>query len=227
MLLLAALLSAPAMAQEEAAASEAADAKNPHAIAVQGNSIRLTFDPAVSASRPSCTDIRHVQILRMDSDGTAILPGTLRKKDAWLDATASDGGWVIDSVVGPDKPYYQEDTDSRIGRSEPHRVAVLDDEPRLGVTPDHPPYDPEAAPSGWKEMIWRFKSFAVCAAGPDCGAWYDGVSWTFTQTAARARAGEDGVTHVFVPYLPPAPAGHDAPVAFERYAKAKGFTACQ
>jgi hypothetical protein len=219
----------PAAEPTSSGAEPSAAAKNPHTAAVSGNVITLTFRPGDSSYASSCAEIQHVQVLRMNADDVMILPSKLKKSptNTELDATASDSGWVIDSVRSPSAPYYQGAGDSGIGSIPPAKNAVLEDSPILGITPDFPPFDAEAAPTGWKVMFWQFKSFAVCSAGPQCGTWYEGVGWTYTQTAEDARAGKAGSSKVLQAMLSPSPAGSDAHQAFERYAAAKGFTECK
>lgn len=203
------------------------DVTNPHTATVSGNNITLTFAPGSSAYATDCTEILHVQVLRMNADDEMILPSRLQSTKKWMDATASDAGWVIDSVNSPDAPYYQGFGSSGAGKTSPARNAELIDAPHVTIPPDFPPYDATEAPNGWKSMFWQFQSFAVCTAGAQCGTWYEGVSWTYSQSAENARAGRTGSVTVLRPYVPPSPTGSAARQAYERYAKAKGFEECK
>jgi hypothetical protein len=55
-------------------------------------------------------------------------------------------------------------------------------------------YDKDANTSGWKTCVLKFKVFAFCSKGLDCGTWYEGVSWEFTKTHKDHKKGRPGVS---------------------------------
>jgi hypothetical protein len=55
-------------------------------------------------------------------------------------------------------------------------------------------YDAVTNKNGWKTCVLRFKVFAFCSRGLDCGTWYEGVSWEFTKTHEDHKAGRPGTS---------------------------------
>ena len=90
-----ALLSAGVELDEEEAAG-----RGPHEVRIEGDNIELRFFPDRSAAVDEpCSDIGHIQVVQMwavyTDKAIVVMPGQLRARDAWLDATASDSGGLI------------------------------------------------------------------------------------------------------------------------------------
>ena len=196
----------------------------PHTWKVAGNgNFIIDFDPAKSSQIAApCEEIGHLQFLQMwavrDNGWTLIKPGQLRARDAWLDPTMSDAGHVLDTINGSDRgadPIHQDRAER--GDTSHGKHAVLYDAPRVWET-DLPAYHPERSPDGWKQLVWRFQTYAYCAIGADRGRWYEGVAWTFEVYPEQMATSGFGAL-AFVAELAPPIADPDASVrqALARY----------
>lgn len=204
--------------------SAEASSSSPHTTKITGTLLELWFYPKRSSVVGECDQIVHVQTLQMFADGKMILPGTFEKLAKKLDATASDGGFVIDTR-NTNVPWY-----TSVGREVPstsEKALWMDDAPFNRDSTDFPRYNEETNPTGWKDLYWSFKTFAYCSKGAQCGTWYDGVWWTMSVTAADVDAGRLGTLKVVALNLPPADASGDVRQAFERYLAVNGQKRCQ
>ncbi|MCA9692338.1 MAG: hypothetical protein KC636_22255 [Myxococcales bacterium] len=208
-----ALLSAGVELDEEEAAG-----RGPHEVRIEGDNIELRFFPDRSAAVDEpCSDIGHIQVVQMwavyTDKAIVVMPGQLRARDAWLDATASDSGHVVDTCRRDD-PVYQ-DPDRR--GSSTGAVASMLDAPNLQAS-DFAPYHPQANPGGWAKMTWRFLSYAYCAAGEARGTFYEGVGWTWDVYANAVRPGDGrGEATLINDHLPPPRANAEVRQALARY----------
>lgn len=190
-----------------------------------GNRIDITFDPTTTTPRPQCDRIIQTQWIRMMADGAAIMPGTYytpwvcRNPTCLTDATYLDHGSCAYTTPYP--------VDRGIGTAGSSNGTVSNatyfDAPTTGGGDRG--FNSAANPTGWQTVTYLFGNYAFCAAGTDCGTWYDGIAWNYTKTAADAAAGRAGVATGTASLMPPGP-GSTIISAFDQYNSAKGFTPC-
>lgn len=194
--------------------------------AVEGNdspSITIEFHPQRSAHARSCDEIGNVQLLQMWADYgnrmVLVKPGQLLARDAWLDATLSSKGHMIDTRNSTD-PIYQLPGE-RLGNTRKPDHASMTDEPAIHES-NLPPFDASSNPTGWKRMVWRFHTFGYCNAGNERGKWYEGVEWTWEIPAARANQTDGkGKIKILNHNVPPPEAVSPFREALDKYMKAK------
>jgi hypothetical protein len=193
--------------------------------AAKYNSIKLTFDPATGSPPPRCDRILFVQMIQHTADGTSLLPGTYWKGYQCRDVTALSSGHYIDhgdcAWTTPYAVDYGVGHSSNADKTLPG--AASDDTVNTGGG-DKGFYS-AANPNGWRKVVFHFESYAFCAAGRQCGTWYDGVAWDYTKTDADQANFNVGGVAVTGTLAPPQP-GATVIEAFAKYNSAKGFTPC-
>lgn len=190
-----------------------------------GNRIDITFDPTTSSPRPQCDQIIQTQWIQMLVDGTPIMPGTYYTPWTCRDATCLPNATYLDhGSCTYTTPY---PVDRGIGTSGSSNGTVTNatyyDAPR--TSGGNRGFRSAANPTGWQTVTYLFGNYAFCAAGTDCGTWYDGIAWNYTKTAADAAAGLDGVATDTASLAPPGP-NSTIVAAFDQYNRAKSFTPC-
>ena len=190
-----------------------------------GNRISVTFDPTTSVPRPQCDQIILTQWIQMTADGSSIMPGTYytpftcRNPTTLTDATYLDHGSCAYTTPYP--------VDRGIGTSGSSNGTVSNatysDAPSTGGGDRG--FNSAANPTGWNTVTYLFGNYAFCAAGTECGTWYDGIQWNYTKTAADHAAGRSGTAMATASAPAPGP-GATIIAAFDQYNSAKGFTPC-
>jgi hypothetical protein len=192
-----------------------------------GNRIDFTFDPTTSSPRPQCDQISIVQWIQMTADGSAILPGTYHTPWVCRDAIALTDATYIDSSPGCpcNSPYYTDCANGTAGSSDGVvRNATSMDGPATGGGTRG--FNSAANPTGWNTVSYLFETYAFCAAGTECGTWYDGVRWNYTKTAADAAAGRNGTSTATNSVTAPGP-GSTTIRAFNHFNSTRGFSPCK
>jgi hypothetical protein len=198
----------------------------------QDNVIDFVFDPDKSTKVAKCDRIVHVQFIKMSVDGAVIKPGDLVDKFKHRDSATTDDGWYVDpSDAGFSTPDYQQ-------TGVPSQVIGNDGKKNGGAvkakTQDSPNaqgdikkgfYNATTNPSGWKEVVLDFATFGYCMAGPDCGKWYEGITWQYKKTSDEFYAGKTGTSTITNTCVDGPSAQHLA--AFDKFNKREGFTPCK
>jgi len=155
-----------------------------------GNEIDIIFDPSQSKKVTNCEKIVHVQFMRYHADGKVINAADYASTAYKHKRDITAKGWVVDCLPGEKTPDYQQGKGdgSKNGGS---TNATMWDAPRTGGG-DKGFYDKKNNPTGWKSVRYEFVTYAWCMKGPDCGKWYEGVSWQYTKTYKDHKAGNDG-----------------------------------
>lgn len=189
-----------------------------------GNRIDFTFDPTTSYPRPQCDEIVIVQLIQMTADGSAIMPGSYYTPWLCRDAVALSDANYIDHDCPCVTPYYTYCFNGSPGASNGVvRNATSTDAPQTGGGDRG--FNSVANPSGWTKVQYKFETYGYCAAGTECGTWYDGVRWDYTKTATDHAAGSAGTATATASLLPPG-AGSTVVRAFDKFNSEKGFTPC-
>jgi hypothetical protein len=219
--------SAPAARRDRTEASaDDADEQTTTSGSTSGNRIDVTFDPTSSSPRPDCDQIILTQWIQMTADGSAMLPGTYYSPFTCRDPTAlSDGTYLDHGSCSYKTPY---PVDRGIGTSGWSNAsgtgnATYFDAPT--TSGGDRGFRSAANPTGWQSVTYRFGNYAFCAAGTECGTWYDGIAWEYTKTAADHAAGRAGTATATASLVPPGPSSTIV-VAFDQYNSVKGFTPC-
>jgi|SRR5581483_5480622 len=192
--------------------------------ATAGNSIDLVFDPDKSCKVIKCDKIVHVQFIRMFADGTEIKPGDYYSGYKYRDKVVASSGWWIDHLQGETTPDYQQgngDGKKNGGSTK----AKISDGPNTGGG-DKGFYDATTNPQGWKNVTYKFATFAYCMKGPDCGKWYEGVTWEYAKTWEDQRDGKNGTSKIIDNNVTSGPS-KDQLDAFDKFNKEKGFVPCR
>jgi hypothetical protein len=190
-----------------------------------GNRIDFTFGPTTSAPKPQCDEIVIIQSIQMTADGSPIIPGAWYSPWKCRDAVALAEATYIDHDCPCTTPYYTYCFNGTAGASDGvTRNATSVDAPDATYGGDkgfrHP-----SNPTGWQTLTWHFETYAFCAAGTECGTWYDGVAWNYTKTDADNMAGRNGLSTATASLTPPGP-GSTVVKAFNHFNSVKGFTSC-
>lgn len=190
-----------------------------------GNRIDFTFDPTTSSPTPNCDEIVIVQSILMRADGSAIMPGTYYTPWTCRSPAALGDGTYIDHDCPCITPYYTYCFNGTAGASNSvTRNATSIDAPQTAGGDKG--FRSAANPTGWATVTYNFETYAFCAAGTDCGVWYDGVEWNYTKTAADHAAGRNGIATGTASLLPPDP-GSTVVTAFNHFNSVKGFVPCR
>jgi hypothetical protein len=159
-----------------------------------GNRIDIKFDPSKSAKVKKCERIVHIQFVRTWADDKIIKRGDFLTLWKFHDHVTSDGGWSIDHLSGENTPDYQQGVGDGKKNGGVAKATMRDIPSNSGG--DKGFYDPIANPAGWKKFVAEFDTFAYCMKGPDCGTWYEGMTWTYTKTWQDQRDGKLGISKV-------------------------------
>jgi hypothetical protein len=189
-----------------------------------GNRIDFTFDPSTSSPKPQCSEIVIVQLIQMTADGSAIDPGTYYTPWTCRDAVVLSDSSYIDHDCPCVTPYYTYCFNGTPGSSNGSTSnATSMDAPMTGGGTRG--FNSAANPTGWTTVRYNFETYGYCAAGTDCGSWYDGIQWNYTKTAADQAAGNNGTSTSTGSFLPPG--GRSTVIrAFDKFNSEKGFTPC-
>ena len=191
-----------------------------------GNRIDVTFDPTSTTPTPDCDRLILTQWIQMTGDGSPIMPGTYYTPWTCRDPTAlSDCTYLDHGSCAYKTPY---PVDRGIGsagwsNASGSSPATYHDAPTTGGGDKG--FRSSSNPGGWQTVTYYFGNYAFCAAGTDCGTWYDGVGWEYTKTAADHAAGRAGKATATASLVPPSP-GDRIIAAFDQYNSVKGFTPC-
>jgi hypothetical protein len=190
-----------------------------------GNRIDITFDPSTTSPKPQCDRIILTQWIQMTADGSPIMPGTYYTPWVCRDPTAlADATYLDHGSCAYKTPYPVDRGIGTPGSSNGTTTnATYFDAPTTGG--GNRGFNSATNPTGWNTVAYYFGNYAFCAAGQDCGTWYDGIAWNYTKTAADHAAGRDGVATATASLIPPGP-GSRIVQAFDQYNSVKGFTPC-
>jgi hypothetical protein len=212
----------------ESDADQEADLREPQTLmnaSTTANRIDFTFDPTTSTPKPNCDEIVIIQSIQMNADGAPILPGTWYSPWKCRDAVCLADTTYIDHDCACTTPYYTYCFNGTPGASDGvTRNATSVDRPDATAGGDKRFRSP-ANPTGWTDITWTFETYAFCAAGAECGTWYDGVSWYYKKTDADNTAGRNGTSNATASLSPPSP-GSRVVRAFNKFNSEKGFTPC-
>jgi hypothetical protein len=194
-----------------------------HSATKNGNEIDIVFDPDKSKKITKCEKIVHVQFMRYHADGKVINGADYSSAYEHKRHITTAKGWVIDCLSGETTPDYQQGTGdgSKNGGS---TNATMFDGPKTSGG-DKGFYDKSTNPTGWKFVRYEFVAYAWCMKGPDCGQWYEGVSWQYTKTYKDHQAGNDGHAKILNKNVTKGPS-KDQQEAFDTFNTDKGFTPC-
>src|SRR6266487_4449597 len=187
------------------------------------NTIDLVFDPDTSDTVTKCDKIVHVQFVQMKVDNKVVKAGDLWDGWKYRDKVTTSDGWAIDFFEKEKTPDYQQgkgDGKKNGGSAK----ATMWDGPDIK---NHVPggfYDPFSNKKGTMEFVMSFATFAWCMKGPDCGKWYEGVTWQYRKTWADHKKGDPGTSSI-------SDANAAGPTAeqikaFDLFNKEKGFKPC-
>jgi len=189
-----------------------------------GNRIDFTFDPSTSSPKPQCDEIVIIQSIQMTADGAAINPGSYYTPWKCRDAVALNNSTYIDHDCACVTPYYTYCFNGTPGASDGvTKNATSIDAPSTGGGDKG--FKSASNPTGWQQVVYRFETYAFCAAGADCGIWYDGIQWNYTKTDADSAAGRTGTSSATGSLSPPGP-GSTVVRAFNYFNSVKGFVPC-
>jgi len=197
---------------------------NPNAESkTKDNRIDIVFDPDKSKKVKKCNKIVHVQFNSRFADGKLIKPGDYYSGYKYKDKVATSKGWTVDCLKTETTPDYQQGVGN--GKKNGGTVkAKISDAPQTGGG-DNGFYDANTNPTGLKKYVIKFATFAYCMEGPDCGTWYEGITWEYTKTWKDQRDGNKGTSTITNNCVEqPSP---DHIEAFDKFNKEKGFTPCK
>lgn len=191
-----------------------------------GNSIDLTFNPATTTPTPDCDRIVMLQSIQMTADGSPIKPGTYYTPWTCRDPAALSDGTYIDHDCTCTTPYYTDCFNGTAGVSNATSTsaATIFDAPQTGGGTKG--FRSVSNPTGWRTVLYKFKTYGFCAAGNNCPNFYEGVDWTYRKTDADHAAGNNGTSTVGSSLA--VPLGPSSPIhqAFYHFNSVKGFTPC-
>jgi hypothetical protein len=198
--------------------------KSTDGTSASGNKIDIVFDPDKSKKVTKCEKIVHVQFVRNHVDGKVLTgkaySSALAHKD---DTVTSSDGWVVDSLASETTPDYQQGTGDgkKNGGS---TKATMSDGPNTGGG-DKGFYDASTNPDGHKTVRYEFATYSWCMKGPDCGKWYEGVTWEYVKTWEDQRDGKNGAAKLTNSEVTSAPTKGQVE-AFDKFNKKHGFVPC-
>jgi hypothetical protein len=206
-------------------------AEGPNAgTSTSGNKITFVFDPDKSDKVHKCDRIAHVQFIRMYADGKVIKPGTYYSGYSGRDSATTGAGWYVDpSDPGFKSPDYQQSGEANAIGNDGKKgggstvKAKTEDAPTTGGG-DKGFHDAATNPGGWKEVRYEFATFGYCMAGPDCGKWYEGLTWEYKKTSDDHAAGSDGTATITNKCVDAPSAEHLD--AFDTFNNREGFKPC-
>jgi hypothetical protein len=190
-----------------------------------GNRIDIVFDPDKSTKVKKCEKIVHVQFVRNDFDGKALTGAefdpALAHKDASI--TSSDG-WVVDCLASEKTPDYQQGTGDGKKNGGAGK-ATMNDTPNAGGG-GKKKFFSATNPDGWKKVRFEFAAFAWCMKGPDCGTWYEGITWEYVKTWEDFRDGKPGSSKIIDNDVASGPTAGQVE-AFNKFNKKQPFVPCK
>jgi hypothetical protein len=189
-----------------------------------GNRVDLVFDPDKSTKVTKCDEIVHVQFVRNHCDGTVITGAAYSSQLAHKDnSVTSSDGWAVDSLASETTPDYQQGVG--VGKKNGGSTkAKMMDAPQTGGG-DKGFYNASTNPTGWKTVRYEFVAIGWCKKGPDCGKWYEGISWEYVKTWEDARDGKAGVSKILNNNVTTGPTAGQKE-AFDKMNKKKGYKPC-
>jgi len=216
---------AEAPAQEAGAPEEEQQEKNPYAKSKTAtNRIDIVFEPDKSEKVTTCSRIVHVQFNRRLSDGKLIKPSEFWSGFKYKDEVATAKGWTVDCLKSETTPDYQQGNGE--GKKNGGTVsATMSDTPDATSGGDRGFYNAATNKSGIKTYVIEFATFAYCMDGPDCGKWYEGITWEYKKTWEDARDGKPGISKVTAQEVDAPSADHLE--AFNLFNTKKAFVPCK
>lgn len=188
-----------------------------------GNRIDIEFDPAKSTKAKKCSKIVHVQFVRRFTDGTFIKGGDYASSLSHIDTITTDKGWNVDSLASETSPDYQQGTGEGKQNGSSTK-AKMSDAPQTGGGKKG--FYSATNPDGIRTHKKEFITYAYCMQGPDCGEWYEGMSWEYVKTWEDQRDGRNGTSRITNTCLQPPPPA-ELLEAFNKFNKTRGFIPCK
>ena len=189
-----------------------------------GNRIDIVFDPDNSKKVTKCEKIVHVQFARLHVNGVVTKPGDFLAAWKFRDSIMTSDGWWLDCLATETTPDYQQGVGD--GKKNGGSVkAKITDAPTVGNDTVKGAYVPGTNPGGWKTYRAEFATFAWCMKGPDCGTWYEGITWEYSKSWEDHRDGRDGISKI-TDFNVTAPSKSYLE-AFKKFNKKKGFVPCK
>ena len=192
---------------------------------VSGNRIDIEFDPAKSKKITKCDKIVHVQFIRMFVDGAAINPGDFASYFEYRRGITTAKGWYVDLLASETSPDYQQGNGVGKKNDSGSTKATMMDQPSVPDGGDKGFYNKTTNPTGSKRLRFDFITYAWCMAGPDCGKWYEGMSWSYEKTYKDFAAGRPGKSKVTSKNIAADPS-KDQIDAFDKFNSVRGFSPC-
>ena len=132
-------------------------------------------------------------------------------------------GWTVDCLQGEKSPDYHQGIGDGFKNGGSQKATMTDAPQTSGG--DIGFYEPNTNPKGIKEYVINFATFAYCMNGPDCGKWYEGVTWKYTKTRQDMRDGKSGLSTI-------ESSNDEAPSkdlleAFDLFNKVNGYIPCK
>jgi hypothetical protein len=173
----------------------------------------------------TCKKIAHVQVMRIFADGRVIKPGSFNASWRYRDAVTLEDGWCVDHSAEMTSPDYQSGWPSPYGKKNGGSgPAIMGDAPDT-YGGDKGFYHPSKNPPGWRSVTYQFETFAWCMGGPDCGRWYEGLTWMYVKTHEDEREGRRGTRTILDKNVATPTASFLQ--AFDKFNRVKGFTPCR
>ena len=192
------------------------------------NKVNIVFDPDKSEKVSKCNKIVHVQFIRYKVDGKLTKFGDYYKGFAYKDDVAAADFWAVDHHKSEKTPDYQQGGGyGAVGRKTAGSATVkatMSDPPTTGGG-DRGFYNAATNKGGIRQMVKEFFAFAWCMEGPDCGKWYEGVSWEYKKTYIDHQLGKPGTSTITNKNVASPAASHIE--AFNKFKKKKGFKPCK
>jgi N-acetylmuramoyl-L-alanine amidase len=217
---------ADAPAGDEAPADEPAEEreKEPYKkTSTKDNQIDIVFEPDKSAKVTTCNRIVHVQFNRRVADDKVVKPSEFSSAFRFKDEIATAAGWTVDCLQTETTPDYQQGVGD--GKKNGGTVSATMSDVPTTAGGDRGFFDSAKNPGGIKKYVLRFATFAYCMDGPDCGKWYEGITWEFTKTWEDQRDGKAGVSAVTATDVSAPSAEHLD--AFTLFNTKKNFVPCK
>lgn len=198
----------------------------PNSVTTNENVIGITFHPQRSSRVGTCTKITFIQFMRPLLGGNAVKPSAINPDWAYKDAVTTPDGWLVDHRTRRDNTpsYIDEPPDLKGDRA---RLGFGYKDPGGAMKTAEMGDTPNLTPPPGRDVFVQFSAFAWCMAGPECGKWYEGISWTYAKGPVQLQAGHpNGVAAVFNPNLTAGPDKFHLD-AFALFNANRKFTPCK
>jgi hypothetical protein len=169
------------------------------------NRINIDFYPNLSITAKNCDKIAFVQFIRLMVDGSPMSWADLEgPKSEYLDVITynardkdANDRWCVDIGADQRTPYTQESQAIKWYGSKNGSLvepAKMFDQPYTKAEGPKAKgfFDPTSNPKGCRRVRYNFATYAFCAAGSECGHFYEGVRWDWSLKAEDFHKGMKG-----------------------------------